>query len=137
MSGFALYPHVAGPGTRAVGYLLRSVRDQAGRAEVVEVSARMWAEAKRWDWDMDRLWIDDAGAGRMGAQAPEFVFMLAALRERQVGVVLVADMETLGGCDPVARWAMVRRIEATGAVVAELPRRQWRDFGLRWQWWRR
>ena len=111
-------PPVAARYMRAVGYVAAS-----GLASWDADVARMRAVSARWGWTLVRTWQEEARYCPLGAERPAFVAMVGELPGLAVGVVLVPDAVTLL-VDPVARCVMVRRIEALGASVSELPRRR-------------
>ena len=113
--------------TRAAGYVL-AWSSRPWEAEV----ARMRVVAKRWGWDLARTWEEEARFWLAGVGRPAFTAMLGELGPLEVGVVLVPEVAALS-IDPVERSVMVRRIGQAGAIVSELPRRRWSDWGLRWR----
>lgn len=111
-------PPVAARYTRAAGYVLAGASGVSSwEAEV----RRMRATAARWGWSLARTWEEEARYRLLGAERPAFAAMVDALPGLAVGVVLVPSAVTLSA-DPVERCVMVRRIEARGAIVSELPR---------------
>lgn len=126
MWDFVPWPPVAGPGTRAVGYTLRTRLETYNELR----ARRMRGMAGRWGWDLVRTWEEDGRYVFNGADRPEFADMVGELRRADVGVVLVPDALVLGW-DAGSRFAMVRRIEAaSGAVVAAVPRVGWLELGM-------
>lgn len=127
MSDFVRWPPVAGPGTRAAGYVMCT----GTRAFDEYQERRIEKTAARWGWHVVGIWAEDARYLCGGADRPEFAAMVGDLDRLGVGVVLAGEALFLGW-DAVTRFAMVRRIEAaSGAVVSEVSWVGGRELGFR------